>query len=291
MSPYPPSRRYLLALLMLGLGAGGCLDEELCTSADSTYTCCLRRHATNPALCGASEQEAAEVLRQTVPEKTSGATYRARALAVGGSVTAAATLSSDDEVKLSEKLRTEVEKALKHCAELANEVVNRKRFGGDPTPAQCEEVLGTDTRGKKITRAMKLGEEKHTEALKCAAERLGRLLPGGFHLEQRYRHDAATDHLDLVSAEQRRDLLRKGRSHELKGTLVPDIVIHSGDPLKARAIYDFKFPCLPTGLPRWSVYDEPGDEPGHPYDARTQGSVYEEVFKVIAKRVTPWEII
>jgi hypothetical protein len=286
MSPYPPSRRYLLALLMLGLGAGGCLDEELCTSADSTYTCCLRRHATNPALCGASEQEAAEVLRQTVPEKTSGATYRARALAVGGSVTAAATLSSDDEVKLSEKLRTEVEKALKHCAELANEVVNRKRFGGDPTPAQCEEVLGTDTRGKKITRAMKLGEEKHTEALKCAEDKLGKRIPGRFSLEQQYRYDPATQRKFLLSTEERETLLRTKRHHELKGTLRPDVAIHTGNPLDVQLVYDFKFPCLRTTRPKWGIHDEVG----HPYRDRTQGDVYTEVFGE-AWRVTPWEII
>jgi hypothetical protein len=284
MSPYPPWR-YLLALLVTGLGAGGCLSEELCTPADSTYTCCLKQNPTNPAVCGASEQEAAAALRQALPEKTSAATYRARALAVGGTVSAAATLASD-EAGLPEKLRTQVEQELKHCAELANERVNRKWFGGDPTPAQCKEVLRTDTRGNKITRAMRLGEEKHTEALKCAADRLGKLLPGSFHLEQRYRHDAATDHLELVSAEQRRELLRQGRSHELKGTLVPDVVIHSGDPLQVRAVYDFKFPCLPTHPPKWGVYDEEG----HPYRDRTQGDVYKEVFGE-AWRVTPWEII
>lgn len=57
--------------------------------------------------------------------------------------------------------------------------------------------------------------------------------------------------------------------------------------MKAWAIYDFKFPCLPTGLPRWSVYDEPG----HPHDGKTQGAVYKEVFKVLVKRVTPWETL
>jgi hypothetical protein len=284
MSPYPPWR-YLLALLVTGLGAGGCLSEELCTPADSTYTCCLKQNPTNPAVCGASEQEAAAALRQALPEKTSGATYRARALAVGGTVTAAATLSSD-EAGLPEKLRTQVEQELKHCAELANERVNRKWFGGDPTPAQCEEVLGTDKRGKKITRAMKLGEEKHEEALKCAADKLGKRIPERFSLDQQYRYDPATQSRSLVSTTERETLLRTKRHHELKGTLRPDVVIHTGNPVDVQAVYDFKFPCLRTHRPRWGVYDEQG----HPYRDRTQGDVYKEVFGE-AWRVTPWEII
>lgn len=286
MRPYSLPGRYLLALLMTGLAAGGCLLEELCTPADSTYTCCLKQHAANPTVCGASEQEAAAVLRKTLPEKTPGATYRARALAVGGTVSAAATLSSDDEVKLPEKLRAEVEKELKRCAELANGAVNRKRFGGEPTPAQCEEVLGTDTRGKKITRAMRLGEEKHTEALRCVGDRLGKLIPGRFSLEQQYRYDPATQSRSLVSTKERETLLRTNRWHELKGTVRPDVVIHTGNPLEVQVVYDFKFPCLSTNRPRWGVYDEAE----HPYRDRTQGDVYKEVFGE-AWRVTPWEII
>ncbi len=47
MRPYPPSERCLLAgllLLLAGLGTGGCLLDELCTPADSTYSCCLKQH-------------------------------------------------------------------------------------------------------------------------------------------------------------------------------------------------------------------------------------------------------
>jgi hypothetical protein len=199
-------------------------------------------------------------------------------------VAAAATLSSDDAV-LTRELKADVERVLKECAELANEVVNRKRFGGDPTRAQCEEVVGTDQRGRKMTRAMQLGEEKHAEALACAAARLGELLPGRFNLEQRYRYDPVTRQKELMSEEQRQKLLRQGQSDMLKGTLVPDVVIHSGNPLEVQAVYDFKFPCLRTTLPKWGVYEK-----GHPYQDQTQGDVYKAAFGD-ALRVTPWEII
>ncbi len=284
MGPYSlPGRCVLASLLVLLLGTGGCL-EGLCGPGDSTYTCCLKEHATNPAVCGASEKEAAEVLGQSASQGPSGASSRAKALAVGGTMVAAATLSSDDSV-LTQELRTDVEKALKKCAELANELVNHRRLGGDPTRAQCEEVVGRDGNGNEVTRAMQLGEEKHAEARKCAEERLGGLLPGRFSLEQRYRYDPTTRQKELVSEEERQTLLRKGQGKKLKGTLVPDVVIHSGNPLEVQAVYDFKFPCLSTSLPKWTIYSEEG----HPFRDRTQGSVYEEVFGVNAMRVTPWE--
>ena len=284
MRPYPPPRRCLLTglLLLVILGAGGCLFDALCTPADSTYSCCLKQHPTTPAVCSASEKEAAQALKQAI---SPGPSARVESVAVGGTVIAATTLSSD-EVIFSETLRVDVEKALRECAKLANEVVNRRRFGGDPTPAQCEEVLGKDSRGRPVTRAMQLGEEKHAEAMECAAKRLGGLIPGRFSLEQRYRYDPVTRRKELVSKEQRTELLRQGKGSHLKGTLVPDVAIHSGNPLEVQAVYDFKFPCLRESLPKWSTYNEEG----HPYRDRTQGDVYEAVFGE-ALRVTPWEII
>jgi hypothetical protein len=124
----------------------------------------------------------------------------------------------------------------------------------------------------------------HKVALQCAGERLGALRPGGFSLEQRYRYDRSTGKTTLVSAEEAQSLLRQWRGSELKGTLVPDVVIHSGDPSRAEAVYDFKFTCADSSGPaRWGRYPE-----GHPYQRLSQKDMYQEALGVNAWRVIPW---
>jgi hypothetical protein len=268
-----------LLVLML-LGTGGCLlSEDVCTPADTTYSCCVKQHLGSPSSCGASEAEA-NALKQGASQNASGT--QGTAVAVG-TVTAAATLSSDGEI-FSRKLRAAVEKVLSECAVQANEAVNRRRLGGDPTWEQCEEVLKWEANGKPITRAMKLGKEKHAEAIQCAKDRLSQLLPGRFSLEQRYR--PTTGQLELVSQEQYQESMRANRGKDLKGTLVPDVVIHTkGNPLKTQFAYDFKFPCLKITPPTWTIYSKES-----PYRDESQGLVYEKFFGA-ALRVTPWEII
>lgn len=247
----------------LGLGLAGCLlSEEVCTPADSTYSCCIKQNPGKTEACGAS----------------------GTAIAVG-TLTAAATLSSDGEL-FTGKLRAAVEKVLRECAHEAHEAVNRRRLGGEPTWKQCKEILSKGPDGKEITLAMQLGEEKHAEALKCAASRLGQLLPGRFSIEQRYRHDSTTGKLELVTPEQRQKAMNSNNWHELKGTLVPDVAIHHrGSPLRTLFIYDFKFPCLEGTRPKWTIY--PKDSP---YPDQTQGTVYKK-FLGPALRITPWETI
>jgi hypothetical protein len=140
---------------------------------------------------------------------------------------------------------------------------------------------GTDSEGRPVTRAMQLGNEKHAEAFKCVEQKLGELIPGHYSIEQRYRYDRKTGKLELVSQTEEQRLLRQGRQHELLGTLQPDVVIHSGNPLQARAVYDFKFPCIPGIQPTWTIYNRP------PYQDLTQGEVYQEAFKVSPARVAP----
>ena len=73
----------------------------------------------------------------------------------------------------------------------------------------------------------------------------------------------------------------------MEGTLVPDVVIHSGNPLEVLAIYDFKFPCPFSNDPTWNKYPE-----GHPYYGSTQGRMYREVFQVGPHLVAPiWRVI
>lgn len=182
---------------------------------------------------------------------------------------------------LTPETRSDIEQVLVECVEWANTEINRQRFGGkSPSREQCrEELPGTDPCGKKVTRAMQLGTEKHALARQCTETKLGTLIPGRFSLEQRYRYDSQkTGQKQLVSREEERALRQQGCGDELEGTIVPDVVIHSGNPLEVLAIYDFKFPCPITNRPRWNPSPRAGS---------TQGDVYLEFLGVEPNLVTP----
>lgn len=140
-----------------------------------------------------------------------------------------------------------LEEALAECADEARSEVLLRLFGGrSPTPEECREEVGKDAQGKPVTRAMRLGTEMHVVALACAHKRLGALRPGGFSLEPRYRYNPKTQKWEPMSRQEEQSLLEQGHTGELKGSLVPDVVIHTGDLLQVLAIYDFKFPCVST---------------------------------------------
>jgi hypothetical protein len=169
---------------------------------------------------------------------------------------------------LTSTTQTDIESALKKCADQADEQVNRKQFGGkSPSRAQCQEEVEKDPcdRNKRLTRAMQLGREKHRLALECTAKALGGLIPGRFSLEQRYRYDPETGTKELVSPEEARRPLQQGCGDELEGTIVPDVVIHSGNPLEVLAVYDFKFPCPETNSPKWNPSRRAGLDQGELY--------------------------
>ena len=192
---------------------------------------------------------------------------------------------------LDEATRTSIQQALSECADLArSEVLLRHR--GDfegliPNADECNQPAKSAKR-KGVTWAMQLGTEMHEEALKCAEERLGLLRPGGFSLEQRYRYDSRTRRWKRVSPDEEKALHESGNGGELKGTLKPDVVIHSGDPLKAEAIYDYKFPCNdPNSIPDWTHYTE------GPYRGLTQQRVYQNALGgALPVRIVPrWGLI
>lgn len=188
---------------------------------------------------------------------------------------------------LTDATRSSIEDALVECAQQAHAEINDLRMGGrSPTREQCQEVLEVDACGRKVTRAMRLGSEKHTLALQCAQAKLEILTPGSFSMEPRYRYDRQTGQKQLLSSKETRELLRKNCGDELVGTLVPDVVIHSGDPLRILAIYDFKFPCPISNEPQWNKYPQ-----GHPYSELNQGKAYKELSGVEPFRVAPvWKI-
>jgi hypothetical protein len=180
-----------------------------------------------------------------------------------------------------------IEQKLVRCADEARSKVLAERLNGrSPTVPECNSLV-EDGPGRRITLAMQLGCAMHEVALRCAREDLNKLRPGGFSLEQRYRYTRDSRKLEVVSENEARALLRQGCGDELVGTLVPDVVIHEGDPLEVLAIYDFKFPCASRDPTPWRVYPE-----GHPHAGQSQRRMYEEALGAEARRVLPrWGIL
>ncbi|WNG28360.1 hypothetical protein F0U62_33390 [Cystobacter fuscus] len=224
-----------LIVLLTCICVSGCLDGVNCTSTDTTHSCCVKNHPDNPEACDGIEGMEGQAFRAVQSTKD--------ARVPGGKValTAAAALVLKDVDDL-QSARAEIEKILEECARHAEEEINRKRLGGrKPGKDECDQKIGKTSKGEPTTQAMRWGLEKHKVARECAGKALTQLLPRHFSLEQRYRFDLATGRKSLVSKEAREELMRQGREKELEGTLEPDVVIHSGDPLQAWAIYDFKF--------------------------------------------------
>jgi hypothetical protein len=140
-----------------------------------------------------------------------------------------------------------------------------------------------DAGGRSVTWAIRLGLEMHEVALACAQAKLGGM-GLKFSLKPRYRFNRETKEKSLISPEEKAELLRQG-GEELKGTLEPDLVIHTGDPLQVRAVYDFKFRCVDFDkAPKWREYP-----PGHVYAGRTQGAIYREAFGPDVELIGPGE--
>jgi hypothetical protein len=173
---------------------------------------------------------------------------------------------------LDAELRARIDAALAECADAARSEVMLKHFGRSPTREECDEVVNTDSKGQPITRAMQLGVEQHTLALRCAEKKLQELKPGGFSIQPRYRVDPETSKAEYLPREVVETLLKQGRSAELRGTIEPDLVLHEGQPQRVQEVYDYKFPCANTSqrVP-WRKYPR-----GHAHEGSTQGDVYRE---------------
>jgi hypothetical protein len=186
---------------------------------------------------------------------------------------------------LDDATRSSIEEALEECADGARSTVllrSRALFqGSSPTAEDCMQWVKDET-GRRMTLAMYLGLKMHEFALECARERLDKLWPGGFNIEPRYRYDEDTGRKRLISPEEERALEHSGNAGELLGTIKPDVVLHTGDPLEVRAIYDYKFPCVNTDVaPPWTHYSE------GPHEGFNQGQVYEKVLGKRPARVVP----
>jgi hypothetical protein len=230
---------------------------------NSVSAACRQNPANCPALLG--KEATFEPIRQT-------------GTAVASVAAVLAVL--DNEARIS------IEEALKYCADMARSEVllhYPTAFKGPaPDASECNQST-VDAQGRSVTWAMRLGTEMHEVARQCAEEELNKLRPGGFSLEQRYRYDMRTRSKRPISAAEERALVASGNQGELKGTLKPDVVIHSGLPLDVQAVYDFKFPCVNLDeAPPWTEYAE-----GHPYSGNNQGQMYEMAFESPVARIMP----
>jgi hypothetical protein len=263
------ARRWLSGWALAGLALllGGCAGVELQGASRTTYAqamdtetnTCLRFPENCPG--GQTELMAA---RQRFAEVGSSA----------GSLAAALKTVTDEQ-------RAAIDSAILECVKDADFELNEKLFGGSPTREQCGEVLERDARGKPVTRAMRLGQAKHDLALKCIEEKLQKLRPGGFSLNQRYRKNPATGKWEPLSKQEVEALLRQG-GKGLVGSIEPDVVLHTGNLAEVLDLYDLKFPCPGTNPLRWTDYPD-----GHPYAKQNQGQVYEDAFRVRPARVAP----
>ncbi|HZH77626.1 MAG TPA: hypothetical protein VEY88_16495 [Archangium sp.] len=232
-----------------GPGFSGPTPQRYANSLDSATQACLR----NPAACYAAPGEEA-----ILP-------WLARAL--NTLRTAAATLRLLEGAQVQQ-----IEQVLFLCAKDAHLSINDQELGAPPTEAQCKEVVRREG-NTDITRAMDLGSKKHARALECARKQLEGVFPDNVSIEPLYQKDVYTGLWRWVDPLQVAQWLSDGLFHLLRGTLVPDVVIHAaGDPNKVQRIYDLKFPCPAEKFGFWNVYHR-----GHPHHPRDQRQLYGEL--------------
>jgi hypothetical protein len=179
----------------------------------------------------------------------------------------------------------ELEEQLVECARLAERQVNSQFFGNrPPTRQECGEEVVVDGCDGPISRAMYLGELKHTVAFQCAQQVLEQLWPAPFSINQRYRYYPNAKFLEPVSKEEEARLIAQGCTRELWRTIKPDIVLHADRSSLLRSVLtlDFKFPCPDTNQPQWTRYGEDSA-----YAARTQGEIYKEALEGEARLISP----
>ncbi|RYZ41580.1 MAG: hypothetical protein EOO71_11500 [Myxococcaceae bacterium] len=178
----------------------------------------------------------------------------------------------------------ELEERLAACAVHAEEQGNALFFNKrPPTQEECRERVEWDECGKPVTRAMWLGQQKHVLALECAREVLDELWPAPYSIEQRYRVYLNAGFVETISPEKEANIIARGCTEELRGTIKPDLVLHADrNLLKAALTLDFKFPCPDTNTPQWAEYGK-----SSPYAGLTQGTVYKKALGGQALLISP----
>ncbi|WP_158621474.1 hypothetical protein [Corallococcus aberystwythensis] len=242
--------------VFVAVGLGGCAGPRQGAYAQRGYDSVTNTCRTQPALCTGAESVLPGV--------------RAAEVAV---VVAGARAMLDEDTKRS------VESVLKECAEQARSaVLLREHEGRSPTPEQCKEQVRNE-QGESVSRAIWLGNQMHAVALECVERKFDSMMPGRFSIEPTYRFDRRTGTSTLLSKKEVQLLKQPRFRHELKGTLTPDFVIHTGDPLQVSVVYDFKFPCT-------NVSEPPGwRSGGSSLSGPTQKESYMQAFRLGTRQV------
>ena len=177
-----------------------------------------------------------------------------------------------------------LEAALLECARRAEREINAERFGNSsPSSADCKTMVGMDRCGRPIYQSMELGNLKHAHALACMQDILRELWPAPVSIEQRYRFYSHAKVIETISRAEEQRLLDEDCADELRGTIKPDIVLHSDyNLLQAALIIDLKFPCPPSNDPTWRWYGKTSV-----YNGLTQGQVYQQALDGKAVLLTP----
>ncbi|MCY1040145.1 hypothetical protein OV208_02340 [Corallococcus sp. bb12-1] len=180
----------------------------------------------------------------------------------------------------------ELEERLAACAAHADEQGNSLFFNKrSPTREECRERVDWDECGRPITRAMRLGQQKHVLALECAREVLDELWPAPYSIEQRYRFYLNAGFVETISPEKEASIIARGCTEELRGTIKPDLVLHADrNLLKAALTLDFKFPCPEDNPPQWTTYGKNSVHFG-----KNQGNLYHEALGGEAMLISPKE--
>lgn len=207
------------------------------------------------------------------------------AAAIGTGVLGASIVTT---TQLSQTEQARIIAVLRQCADQAYASVLKERFGGrNPSQEKCNEHIGTARNGEPISLAMQLGDEMHRATYQCLNDRLPGLIGNRYSIEQRYRYNPRNQRTTVVKKEDEEWLDRHGRGDELRDSIVPDLMIHRGDPRFVQAAYDFKFPCAsPHSTPPWRPY--PSGHPATGPRGTDQGEVYRKVLNIEAVfRVVP----
>ena len=133
---------------------------------------------------------------------------------------------------LDEAQVAHVEQVLIQCAREADFQVNQREYPkeGSPSDKECNRVVGSDSRGNPVRRAMELGVMRHEAAFACVERELGQEFSGHLTREPRYARSQSGEGYTLTQ--------------DSAGSLVPDIVIHWVDNANMiHRLYDFFFPC------------------------------------------------
>ncbi|MBZ4419490.1 hypothetical protein [Myxococcus sp. RHSTA-1-4] len=181
-------------------------------------------------------------------------------------------------VELAADLRATVEKAIWRCVRGAEQEANDHYFKGEsPTAEQCGQLMRPGQ-----TWARFLGSHKHYLVKPCLHAALGKLVPGRYLLEPRFRFSERTEQWEYLDKETVDQLVSRLKWKALEGSIEPDILIMDEKGVII-LVYDMKFPCPESNTARWDFYSKGRWAP------TSQDDLYLQALRVEPLLVSPRE--